>query len=124
MKELDVIIESMLQPAQIDRWEGVQWLINDDPRGSGRTHLMALAFIQKALYAGYPIQVWDHHKPNASNPRCMHRLYAEIQKCIKIINTNFDYMQLVLHIRPTQNSIEVLIEHTVEPPMYNGAEYV
>ena len=52
----------------------VDWLLSADPdvRKSGRTVLMALTFVRRALLSpGSWVKVWDHHDPDRMGKRLM-----------------------------------------------------
>lgn len=58
-----------LPEQQAKHYETVKWLVNDGPRGSGRTFLLALAFVEKAITCGHPVNIWDHTHYN--DPRML-----------------------------------------------------
>jgi hypothetical protein len=59
-----ILTSIKLTEDQQRKYEAVRWLVNDGPRGSGRTYLLALAFVEKAITCGNPIRIWNHE----SNP--------------------------------------------------------
>lgn len=57
MKEIKIKLPS----EQAKKFETIQWLTDPmGPRGSGRTHLLALAFITHSLKYGISIPIYDH----------------------------------------------------------------
>jgi len=99
-------INKQVDSSQEKYWEGVQWLVQNGMLGSGRTHLLALAFIQQALYTRYPVHVWDHYQPE--NRRSVRYLLQEISKCVGYINHDIkedmelrviepDMIQIIIH---------------------------
>ena len=61
-----------LPPENVRRLETVDWLLDESEsvRGSGRSLLMALAFIRKGAFEpGRWIKVWDHQDPSRSQDR-------------------------------------------------------
>ena len=63
-----------LTPEQIKRFEVIQWLLH--PRGNratGRTHLMALAFISHAINTGEWIEIFNHDTHLQSNREILRR---------------------------------------------------
>jgi len=100
---------------------GVRWLVNDGPRGSGRTHLLAIAFVDKAICCGHPVHVWDHYPYNPG--RGAHHLFMEIDKVVQNVNMAHPYKILKLHINQSQRSIQVAVlrDPTNKPlPEYVG----
>lgn len=78
-----------LAPQQLDYYHAIQWLVNDGPRRSGRSHILALAFIQKAMdYPERRIPVFDHYQESqrTSNECIMH----EIIKCVNMLKNSVD----------------------------------
>lgn len=50
-----------LSKLQQEYYPAIKWLINDGPRASGRTTLLAVAFLEKAVETpGRKILVFDH----------------------------------------------------------------
>jgi len=57
--------ENVLLPHQKAHWASIQWFVNFDIRGEGRSTLLALAFIQQAdKHVGKAIPLWDHFDAN------------------------------------------------------------
>jgi hypothetical protein len=65
MKELiDHFIETNLSDLQKTRFEGISWMLSGS-RASGRTFVLALAFIKKSLVERSRVMVFDHeYHPN------------------------------------------------------------
>lgn len=58
--ELKPIFEFMSKE-QAEHYESISWLLNPHgPKGSGKTYLMAVAFIEQSLYTGDTIRVFNH----------------------------------------------------------------
>jgi hypothetical protein len=49
-----------LSKEQAKHYESIKWLISEGQRGSGRTYLMALAFVEKSIYEGGWVRIFDH----------------------------------------------------------------
>lgn len=88
----------LLTPLQKTRLSVLEWLI-DEPgsKGTGRTHLLALAFIKIALiYPNNKIYVWDHHNFNADKKRVVrlihHILEKDYNRLIKKFNFGSDFI--------------------------------
>lgn len=74
-------INFQLTKEQKQHFETACWLINDGPFRTGRTHVLACAFIQKALYnRDRAIPVFDHFNPHSS--RATQIIFSEIDKII------------------------------------------
>lgn len=85
-----------LTKEQYERYGTVQWLVNDGPRGCGRTFLLALAFIEKAIDCGYPIPIWDH----STNRESVRHLLDQIHKIMSGIE---GYKLEVIHPHDIRN---------------------
>lgn len=101
-------IDKQIDSSQSKYWEGVQWLVQNGMLGSGRTHLLALAFIQQALYASYPVHVWDHFQPE--NRRSVRYLLREIDKCVHYINQDVEEDMELRVIEP--DMIQIIVHST------------
>jgi len=64
------IIKDLLDPSQYEKYETVKWLIGG-PRASGRTYLLALAFVHKSINTDLPVTVFDHSQ------NCGHTYYIK-----------------------------------------------
>jgi hypothetical protein len=75
-------LQMVLTMDQVDRLRHIQWLLDDDhigPRCTGRTYLLAVVFIQKALNTPEKgVQVFDHAGPHL--PGSGKRVLTEIRK--------------------------------------------
>lgn len=50
-----------LTDEQKEKYKTIQWLVNDGPYRTGKTTLLALAFLEKAEhYQGENVTIWDH----------------------------------------------------------------
>lgn len=57
-----------LTQKQAERYDTVRWLVNEGPRASGRTTLLALAFLEKAYHNQDSwVRVFDHTQGILSN---------------------------------------------------------
>ena len=57
----ETVLDITVTEEQKARYEVIKWLISDDNRAEGRTYLMALAFIDKAMKnKGKPVRIFDH----------------------------------------------------------------
>jgi len=80
-----VIDDNRLTLEQKERYQTVKWLINDNPRGMGRSHLMALAFVQKALDCpNTRVYFFDHDY--SQNPMTMRHMRNLIHSLIFMID--------------------------------------
>lgn len=58
----ETVLDIKVTEEQKSRYEAIRWLISDDNRQEGRTYLMALAFIDKAMKnKGRPVRIFDHN---------------------------------------------------------------
>ena len=61
-----------LSESQMMRYESIKWLLGDGPRRSGRSFLMAVIFVEKAVSdLGHVISVHDHYTHNRQNMFCL-----------------------------------------------------
>ena len=99
--ELDNIMKE-LPALQKEYYESIRWLLNPKgARGSGRSHLMALAFIEHSLYYGIWIKIFDH----TTHPLLVKEMLKTMSKIVGPINT------LRLSIKGMQrNNIEIKVE--------------
>ncbi len=121
MRSIKKALRKQIDPQQREYMNGVRWLVNDGPRGSGRTHLLAIAFVDKAICCGHPVHVWDHYPYNPG--RGAQHLFMEIDKVVQNVNMAHPYKILKLHINQSQRSIqiEVLRDPACTPiPEYIG----
>ena len=105
MRSIKKALRKQIDPQQRAYIEGVKWLVNDGPRGSGRTHLLAIAFVEKAIRCGHPVHVWDHYPYNPG--RGAQHLFMEIDKVVQNVNMAHPYKILKLRINQGQRSIQV-----------------
>jgi len=64
-----------LTPDQAQKYEAIKWLLNIfGPRGSGRTHLMAMAFIEHSLNFDTDIEIFNHDQGFRGTREIMHRI--------------------------------------------------
>jgi hypothetical protein len=96
------IIKQTLTPEQFEYYKGIQWLINTGPKRSGRSFVLAMAFIEQAIYLQIPIKVWDHtvHCPTMS-------FYILIQQ---IAQTYFPDIRLKINTK--QQTIQIIHNNT------------
>jgi len=74
-----------LLPHQEEFLPAIEWLISDHNRGSGKTFLLAWAYVDKAIKQwGNPVYVVDHYPA-----RSQEFLMREIEKLL--INANLEY---------------------------------
>ena len=111
MDKIQKAIGSLIDPSQEKYWEGVQWIVRNGMLGSGRTHLLALAFIQEAIYNRHPIHIWDHHRPH--NHRETRYILKEIEKCVYLLNKTISE-ELELHILD-RDMIKIIVRSTQHP---------
>lgn len=82
-----------LSKKQSEYYAAIKWLTNPmGPRGSGRTHLMAVTFIEHSLYFKMAIPIYNHGD-NAYTKQEMLKRISDIvgdQKdlCLEIKNIN------------------------------------
>ena len=96
--KLDDLKKTMLTPQQQEYYPAIKWIVNDGPRGSGRTFSLALAFVEKAIECGHPIRIWDHDSNNSS--RNLHYLLDIISGIVhklkhydlKVVNRNYSIL--------------------------------
>jgi hypothetical protein len=111
MNDLFKTIDTLIAPEQLRYWEGVQWLTYEGMRGSGRTHLLALAFIKEAIKSPVPVRVWDHYKPYSNNTAMLHNLFGEIDKCVREINERMKYTgKLICNLHIQSRCIQIHFE--------------
>ena len=111
MVTIQKAIEAQVDPSQEKYWEGVQWLARNGMRASGRTHLLALAFIQEAIYNGHPIYIWDHYQP--LTVRSTRFLIYEIKKCVHLLNKTISEE---IELRVTgSDRIQIAVRSTQHP---------
>ena len=72
-----------LSTEQAQHYKAVSWLLNPvGPRGSGRTHLMALAFIEHSLKHNMAVDIFDHSR-EVNNPIVRGEMIQEIRRIIE-----------------------------------------
>ncbi len=124
MREIKKAIRNQVDPSQMEYFDAIKWLIGDGPRASGRTHLLALSFIDKALKTGSPVELWDHHGGRGD----LRHLLDRISQIVCSINEELDSIEsnvnLDLNMRTTaRNSKEAsmfIILKWKEPPIYKA----
>jgi hypothetical protein len=82
---VDPHIESRIQKNQLPHWETIQWLLNPESKGTGRSTLLALGFVSAAdQHLGKVVHLWDHHSSNRQDADRMtyqvQTLVATLQK--------------------------------------------
>lgn len=117
VSELDEIIKN-LSTEQVDHFKTISWLLNPmGPRGAGRTHLMALVFIEHSLKYGIWIIPFNHNHP--------HHPYREneiMEKIKKIIN---EIPSLHLRIKRNRNiGIEIMITNKRKESWYGVKNFI
>ena len=68
-----------LNPTQKKFKSAIKWMLNLNPRAVGRSHLLAICYIEVAIETGYEMRVRDHH-PYMDSDR---RLLREIQSILQ-----------------------------------------
>ena len=99
-----------LTKEQHSRFSTIKWLVNDGPRGSGRTFLLALAFIEKAIDCGYPIYIWDHYHNRESKRFLLDQISKIMQSIdgykLEVIRPHdMRNVQIHIHAIPTRQEI-------------------
>ena len=80
--ELAPIFKS-LSSYQMEHYETVFWLLNPQgPRAVGKTHLMALAFIEHSLYHGMWVDIFNH---NVQAPYSISEIMVRVQEIVESI---------------------------------------
>jgi hypothetical protein len=101
-----------LTEGQRHRYETVEWLLDRKSNiGTGRTTLMALAFINIAIKnLGKPVKVFDHTGEELFN----HRMIAEILRLIRTDQTLRKVLHVDAHI--SDNSIVIRTNYKKSKP--------
>jgi len=90
-----------LTETQRKNYSAIEWLLGDGPVGSGRTSLMALVFIRKAMMnLGSWVTVFDHY-PSRHNKQ---HFYAAIRNVFNGQDT-LDNYELVINF--TESKIKI-----------------
>lgn len=75
---LDVLgLKWLVRKQQLPHWDTVRWLVSDEEqaRRSGRTHMLALAFIEYAdANIHKTVHLWDHHDNGHAVVDCIYEL--------------------------------------------------
>jgi len=88
--------KSKLTDVQRKMYDSISWLFSDSEtmRGTGRTYLMAIFFIEKALsYPNKEIDIFDH----VHYARSAQFLLKVIQGILKDTNVNMEYQDNITH---------------------------
>lgn len=109
MKSIMRCLEESLTPSQKEMQAGVEWLVNDGPRASGRTYVLAMAFIKKAITSGHAIHVWDHSLYQHRDKE--YYLLRMIEKIVYMVNQEMGSRVMYLQVNRSSRTIVVNIPH-------------
>lgn len=77
---IEYVYTDVLKPEQQRYWRSIQWLVDWDIRGEGRSTLLTLAFIQQAdKHPNREIPFWDHYDGGQSDGHAAERVHAMLK---------------------------------------------
>jgi len=104
-----------LTESQAVHYESIRWLLDPmGPRAVGKTHLMALAFIQHSLYYGTWVRIYDHGYHINSTQEMLERITCIVGR-MKGIRLTFR--------NPTREAVEIKvarIQDEIHKPFLKG----
>ena len=107
MPLINIIDEKLIDQLSTDQKEHLktaQWLVNDGPRISGRSYVLAMAFLRKAIHTNQKVFVYDHFKVTNHH---LHHFYNLIISIVNRLNNELDFpTELIVRINQQERSIK------------------